>query len=94
MLKRVILPQLWPATFIALVVTMIGALRSFDLVQVMTGGGPGRGSTDVLARYMYHKTIFDQDYGYGAAIAVILFLIMLVFIAIFIQQMIRRDEET
>jgi len=94
LLKRVILPQLWPATFIALVVTMIGALRSFDLVQVMTGGGPGRGSTDVLARYMYHKTIFDQDYGYGATIAVILFVIMLVFIAIFIQQMIHRDEET
>jgi multiple sugar transport system permease protein len=43
---------------------------------------------------MYHKTIFDQDYGYGAAIAVILFVIMLFFIAIFIQQMIRRDEET
>ena len=53
----------------------------------------GRGSTDVLARYMYHKTLFDQDYGYGATIAVILFLIMLVFIAIFIQQMISRDEE-
>ena len=93
LLKRIILPQLWPATFIALVVTMIGALRSFDLVQVMTGGGPGRGSSDVLARYMYQKTLFDQDYGYGSAIAVILFLIMLVFIAVFIKQMIRQGME-
>ncbi|RMD89712.1 MAG: sugar ABC transporter permease [Alphaproteobacteria bacterium] len=93
LLRRIILPQLWPATFIALVVTVIGALRSFDLVQVMTGGGPGRGASDVLARYMYQKTLFDQDYGYGAAIAVILFGIMLVFIAIFIRQMIRQNVE-
>ena len=93
LLKRIILPQLWPATFVALVVTMIGALRSFDLVQVMTIGGPGRGSSDVLARYMYQKTLFDQDYGYGATLAVILFLIMLVFIAVFIRQMIKQDVE-
>ena len=71
---------------------MIGALRSFDLVQVMTGGGPGRGSSDVLARYMYQKTLFDQDYGYGATLAVILFLIMLVFISIFIKQIISRES--
>ena len=80
-------------TFIALVVTMIGALRSFVLVQVMTGGGPGRGASDVLARYMYQKTLFDQDYGYGATIAVILFLIMLVFIAAFIRQMVKQSVE-
>ncbi len=94
LLKRIILPQLWPATFVALVVTVIGALRSFDMVQVMTIGGPGRGSSDVLARYMYQKTLFDQDYGYGATLAVILFLLMLVFIAIFIRNMVRQGSET
>ncbi|WP_082152608.1 carbohydrate ABC transporter permease [Candidatus Rhodobacter oscarellae] len=92
LLRRIILPQLWPATFVALVVTTIGALRSFDLVQVMTIGGPGRGSSDVLARYMYQKTLFDQDYGYGATLAVILFLIMLVFIAVFIRQMVQQED--
>ena len=40
MLWYVILPQLWPATFIAFVVTIIGALRSFDLISIMTRGGP------------------------------------------------------
>ena len=40
MLWYVILPQLKPATFIAVVVTIIGALRSFDLIDIMTGGGP------------------------------------------------------
>jgi ABC-type sugar transport system permease subunit len=40
MLWYIILPQLRPATFIAIVVTVIGALRSFDLVSIMTDGGP------------------------------------------------------
>jgi ABC-type sugar transport system permease subunit len=42
MLWYVILPQLKPATFIAFVVTIIGALRSFDLISIMTNGGPFR----------------------------------------------------
>lgn len=93
LLRRIILPQLWPATFIALVVTVIGALRSFDLIQVMTEGGPGRASSDVLARYMYQKTLFDQDYGYGATLGAILFLIMLTFIIMFIRAMVRQGTE-
>ena len=40
LLWYVILPQLAPATFIAMVVTVIGSLRSFDLVSIMTAGGP------------------------------------------------------
>lgn len=40
MLWYIIIPQLKPATFIAFVVTIIGALRSFDLISIMTGGGP------------------------------------------------------
>jgi multiple sugar transport system permease protein len=48
MLWYIILPQLKPATFIAFVVTIIGALRSFDLISIMTNGGPF-GSTRVLS---------------------------------------------
>ena len=48
MLWHVILPQLKPATLIAVVVTIVGSLRSFDLIAVMTAGGPCR-STEVLA---------------------------------------------
>jgi multiple sugar transport system permease protein len=48
MLWYIIVPQLRPATFIALVVTVIGALRSFDLISIMTVGGPF-GSTRVLS---------------------------------------------
>jgi multiple sugar transport system permease protein len=88
----VILPQLRPATFLAVVVTVIGALRSFDLVSIMTDGGPF-GSSRVLSFYMYEQALSEYGYrmGYGASIAVILFLIMMVFISGFVWKMI--DDE-
>jgi multiple sugar transport system permease protein len=95
MLWYVILPQLRPATFIAVVVTVIGALRSFDLVSIMTNGGPF-GSTRVLSYYMFEQALSEYGYrmGYGAAIAVILFGIMMVFISGFIWKMIRDERGT
>ena len=92
MLWYVILPQLRPATFIAFVVTIIGALRSFDLISIMTNGGPF-GSTRVLSFYMFEKALSEYGFrmGYGSAIAVVLFLIMLVFILYFLWSM-YRDE--
>lgn len=92
MLWYIILPQLRPATFIALVVTTIGALRSFDLISIMTAGGPW-GSSRVLAFYMYEQAFSEYGFrmGYGAAIAVVLFLIMMVYISGFLYKM-YRDE--
>jgi multiple sugar transport system permease protein len=94
MLWHVILPQLKPATFIAVVVTVIGALRSFDLVSIMTHGGP-YGSSRVLSYYMYEQALSEYGYrmGYGAAIAVVLFAIMMVFISGFIWKMWRDETE-
>ena len=94
MLWYVILPQLRPATFIAVVVTVIGALRSFDLVSIMTTGGPF-GSSRVLSFYMYEQALSEYGYrmGYGAAIAVVLFGIMMIFISGFIWKMWRDETE-
>ena len=94
MLWYVILPQLKPATFIAFVVTIIGALRSFDLISIMTNGGPF-GSTRVLSFYMFEKALSEFGFrmGYGSAIAVVLFLIMLIFIAYFLWQMWSDEQE-
>lgn len=93
MLRHVILPQLAPATFLAIVVTVIGALRSFDMIAIMTRGGP-YGSTNVLAYYMYETAIseYGDRYGYGSAIATVLFLIMLVYISYFLWRM-YQDEK-
>ncbi len=94
MLWYVILPQLKPATFIAFVVTIIGALRSFDFIAVMTNGGPF-GSTRVLSFYMFEESLSEFGFrmGYGAAIAVVLFFIMLGFICYFLYSMWRDEKE-
>lgn len=91
MLRHVVLPQLRGATFIAVVVTVIGALRSFDLIAIMTAGGPW-GSTNVLAYHMYDEALFNFKMGYGASIAVILFLLMSGFIAMFLRTVVRNER--
>jgi len=92
LLWHIILPQLRPATFMAVVVTVIGALRSFDLVAIMTSGGPYNRSS-VLAYLMYEQSIFAYRMGYGAAIAAVLFVIMDIFIAAFLYAMLRKERE-
>ncbi|WP_299283451.1 sugar ABC transporter permease [uncultured Tateyamaria sp.] len=92
MLWYVVVPQLKPATFIAVVVTVIGALRSFDMIAIMTQGGPF-GSTNVLSHYMYEVAIseYGERYGYGSSVATVLFGIMLFFISYFLWRM-YQDE--
>lgn len=91
LLWHIILPQLRPATFMAFVLTVIGALRSFDLISVMSGGGPFDSST-VLAYYMYDQAIKYYREGYSAAIAVVLFLIMLAFIVWQLRRLVRSES--
>ena len=95
MLWHVILPQLRPATFIAVVVTIIGSLRSFDMISIMTSGGP-YGQSRVLAYYMYEKALSEYGYrmGYGTAIATVLFLITLVYILFFIYRIYQQEKDS
>lgn len=92
MLWHVVLPQLREVSFIALAVTVIGALRSFDMIAVMTSGGPF-GSSTVLAYQMYEQSIFSYRFGYGAAIATVLFVIMAVFIAWYLRALLKPEQE-
>jgi multiple sugar transport system permease protein len=95
LLWHVVLPQLRPATFIAVVVTVVGSLRSFDMISIMTQGGP-YGSSRVLAYYMYEQALSEFGYrmGYGTAIATVLFLIMLAYIIFVLARIWRQEKES
>jgi multiple sugar transport system permease protein len=71
LLREVVLPQLAPVHFLAGMVCAVTALRSFDYVVIMTGGGP-YGRSTVLAHLMVEQTFGNLRYGYGAAIATVL----------------------
>jgi multiple sugar transport system permease protein len=91
MFWNIILPQLKPATFIAVVVSVLGALRSYDLIAIMTQGGPW-GSSTVLAYEMVEQAIFNYRTGYGASLATILFLILDIYIVWFLIRVWRNEK--
>ncbi len=77
------LPLLRPIIIVALIFRTIDALRVFDLIYVITGGGPG-GATTSLSVYGY-RFFLSGDFGYGSAISVILFLFALIIALLFIK---------
>jgi multiple sugar transport system permease protein len=89
--RHVILPQLAPITVIVIVISIIDSLRAFDLVSVMTRGGPFN-SSSVLANYMYIQAFNNYRMGYGAAIAVILFIISLIFIGFYVNHIAKEED--
>lgn len=82
---RVTIPLLAPASVVVIALAVINSLKSFDVVYVMTRGGPFH-SSDNLAMFMYNESFQKYNMGYGSAIAVVLFLITLVVIAIYFRQ--------
>lgn len=80
-LLRIILPILWVTVKTAVVLCIAGSMRSFDLVYVMTQGGPAHAS-ELMATYMYNKTFTVYKYGYGSAISLMIFLISFGFILV------------
>jgi multiple sugar transport system permease protein len=90
--RRIIFPLLTPVTVIVVVISIIDSLRAFDLVYVMTRGGPANAS-QVLANFMYIESFNNYKMGYGASIAVILFLISLAFILTYLYRMLQEERE-
>jgi raffinose/stachyose/melibiose transport system permease protein len=75
----VTLPMIWTTIQVAIVLCISGSLKSFDLVYVMTKGGPAH-ATELLATYMYNSTFSSYRYGYGSAISTSIILLSLIFI--------------
>ena len=74
---HITLPQLRPTTFFASVMMIISCFKIYDVVAIMTDGGPGR-STKMLVTYIYEEAFTNMKYGIASAISMILLVIVLV----------------
>lgn len=74
---KIKLPLLMPSILMVMIVTVIGSMRVFDTIKLMTDGGP-EGSTMVLVYYIYHQAFKTFNIGYASSIAVVLFVIVLI----------------
>jgi multiple sugar transport system permease protein len=73
--KKITFPMLTPSHFFVFMMLTINSFKIFDLILVLTDGGPGI-ATKVLANYIYDKAFISWNYGYSSAASMILFLII------------------
>lgn len=76
-LWNITVPMLTPTTFFVMIMLTIQCFKVFDLVYVMTGGGPGN-ATKTLVNYIYEKAFTSWEFGPASAGAIVLFVIVLV----------------
>jgi len=87
--RRVTLPQLRPITFFLLITTVIGTFQAFDVIAVMTGGGPGDATT-TLSWAIYSEGFEAFDAGRAATLSIIMFVLLLIVTAVQARIMERR----
>lgn len=90
-LRRITWPLLWPQTFALVLLTTIGTLRVFDLVWIMTAGGPGH-ATETVATYVYTTAFRSLNPGYAQAMATIL-MVVIVALAVIEYRLLNRRAE-
>ncbi|MDC7289320.1 sugar ABC transporter permease [Blautia schinkii] len=88
---RVALPMMKPSIKSAIILSMVGSLKYFDLIYVMTGGGPGDAS-ELMATYMYSNAFESYRMGYASAIASGMFIVITV-ISLVTMKLINGKEE-
>jgi multiple sugar transport system permease protein len=85
------LPLLAPVIMLAMLFRTVDAMRVFDLVAVMTGGGPA-GSTEVLSLYNYKVLFTNLEFGYGSAVSTALFLLAMAGSLAYLKAMLGRER--
>ncbi len=75
--RRITLPLITPMILMVSIITVIGSLEVFAQIAILTAGGPGN-STTVLVYYLYQQAFIYNRFGYGSAVAVVLFVVALV----------------
>jgi multiple sugar transport system permease protein len=89
--RHITVPGLRGATFFLVIYGIIGSFQVFDLIFVLTGGGPGN-ATEVLGTYAYDRAFETRERGYGAAIGVVLYVLLMI-VTIVQWQLNRRRED-
>jgi len=89
-IRYVTLPLLGPTLRVSVFLSIIGSLQLFDLVWVTTRGGPVNAS-NTMATYMFDRGFVRFQFGYGSAVAVVLFLICFVLALAYQRWVMRRD---
>ena len=90
--RHVTLPLLGPTLRVSVFLSMIGALQLFDMIWVMTKGGP-LGASNTIAILMFKSGFRSQQMGYGSALAVLLFIVALVLALAYQRFVLRRDVD-
>ena len=89
--RDITLPYMRPVIIITLLIRLIFALKTYDLIYIMTKGGPGD-ATDLISYYIYRSAFIGLDLGQAASMSVILLLIVCVIIYPLFKFMNRADE--
>lgn len=89
--RKITFPLIAPILKIDTVLVATGSLRIFDMVFVMTGGGPNHAS-EVIASHMYTRSFKGMQFGYGSAMAVIL-MILCIAVTVFLNAVFKHAEE-
>ncbi|TQF69077.1 sugar ABC transporter permease [Rhodococcus spelaei] len=90
--RRVLLPQLRPTTFFLSITVLLNSLQVFDIINVMTRGGPLGTGTTTMVFQVYEESFRNFRAGYGATVATILFLVLLVITAFQVRVMDRSEH--
>lgn len=90
--RKVTWPLLRPLTTVVVGLSLVGSLKTFDVIWGMTKGGPGRNSEN-LAVTMYKQTFVHNDYGVGAAVALLLTLMTVIAAALYLRRQLGTARE-
>ena len=89
--KDITLPYMRPVIIITLLIRLIFALKTYDLIYIMTKGGPGD-ATDLISYYIYRSAFIGLDLGQAASMSVFLLIVVCIIVYPLFKYMSRADE--
>jgi raffinose/stachyose/melibiose transport system permease protein len=89
-LVHIILPLIWDTVKVTVLLGIAGSMKAFDLVYILTKGGPGH-STELMATYMYKQAFISFNYGYGSTISLMI-LFMSLILSLLMKKIMKKED--